>query len=338
MLMGMNQPGDGGRREFLLGLVGLAGVAGMERVAFAAGERVSGRMAMPEATVLFAGDEAVAYRDPAALYFGGWFYLYFTLVKKAEDGVRYSYVAWSRSRDLRSWSSPVTLTPRDKHLDFGSPGNVVRTAGGWLMCVQTYPRPNGEQYGNKDSRIWTMRSKDLKHWETPKLLRVKGPGVAVGEMGRMIDPFLLKDKDVKDKWWCLYKQNGISRSWSNDLKTWTYAGRTEAGENPCVIVDKGEYVLVHSPKNGIGVKRSGDLEHWKDVALLTLGQKDWAWAQGRITAGFVLDLRGAASVGRALMFFHGSRFPEEDKRGGFDNYASVGVAWSEDLVRWEWGR
>lgn len=36
------------------------------------------------------------------------------------------------------------------------------------------------------------------------------------------------------------------------------------------------------------------------------------------------------------MFFHGSAFPEEDARGGFDNFASVGIAWSEDLSVWEW--
>jgi len=36
-------------------------------------------------------------------------------------------------------------------------------------------------------------------------------------------------------------------------------------------------------------------------------------------------------VGKALMFFHGSDFPEGDPRGGFDNFASIGLAWSNDL-------
>jgi hypothetical protein len=53
-------------------------------------------------------------------------------------------------------------------------------------------------------------------------------------------------------------------SWSHDLKNWTYAGRTPAGENAFVIPDGSEYVLFHSPPNGIGVKRSKDLKDWRD--------------------------------------------------------------------------
>ena len=62
-------------------------------------------------------------------------------------------------------------------------------------------------------------------------------------IGKMIDPFLLRDKDVPDKWWCFYKQNGnVHCVWSPDLQTWT-TGATELahGENPCVIVQGGEY-------------------------------------------------------------------------------------------------
>jgi hypothetical protein len=29
-------------------------------------------------------------------------------------------------------------------------------------------------------------------------------------MGRMIDAYLLADKDEPGKWWCLYKQNGLT--------------------------------------------------------------------------------------------------------------------------------
>lgn len=286
--------------------------------------------------MLFAGDANSAYRDPAAVYHEGWFYLYFTWVHKESDGNAYSSVAWSRSRDLRQWTDPVRLTPLDKHLDFGSPGNVVRYGDKWVLCLQTYPRPNGERYGNRDSRIWSMTSRDLETWTTPQILRVKGPSVTVNDMGRMIDPFLFRDKDQKDKWWCFYKQNGISKSWSKDLAVWTYSGTTPAGENPCVVVDGGDYVLFHSPPNGIGVKRSTNLVDWIDEPLLTLGQAVWPWAQGRLTAGFVLDLRTERNIGRAIMFFHGSTYPEEDPRGGFDNFASLGIAWSDDLEHWQW--
>lgn len=75
--------------------------------------------------------------------------------------------------------------------------------------------------------------------------------------------------------------NGVSVFSSPDLRTWTYAGHTDAGENACVLVENGEYVLVHSPKNGIAFKRSPDLRTWRDWGpLVTLGQADWPWARG----------------------------------------------------------
>lgn len=289
-----------------------------------------------QSPVLFRGDAAAAYRDPAAVWHDGWFRLFFTLVRIEADGHPYSYLAWSKSRDLRTWSAPVIVTPRDRALNYGSPGNVIRDGGDWLLCLQTYPRPNGEPYGNDSSRLWTMRSNDLEGWGAPDLLRVKGPDVPAEKMGRMIDPYLLADKDTPGKWWCLFKQNGVSRSWSSDLKTWTFAGHAPAGENACVIVDGGEYVLFHSPENGIGIKRSADLVSWRDEGVLTLGQDAWPWARGRLTAGFVLDLRHDPAVGKALMFFHGSDFPEKDPRGGFDNFASIALAWSDDLRTWAW--
>jgi hypothetical protein len=286
--------------------------------------------------ILFQGDATTAYRDPAAVYSGGWFYLYFTLVKTEANNQVFAYTAWSKSRDLVHWTEPKIFTPRDNRLNYSSPGDVVRFGGEWVLCLQTYPRPHGEKYAGDTARIWSMRSKDLENWGPPELLRVKGPDVPVEKMGRMIDAFLLEDKDDPGKWWCFFKQHGVSRSWSRDLKTWTYVGSAPAGENPCVIVDGKEYVLFHSPRNGIGVKRSSDLETWRDVGLITLGQKDWDWAQGRLTAGFVLDARRVPRLGKYLMFFHGSRYAEENPQGGFDNFASIGLAWSDDLNQWDW--
>ena len=286
--------------------------------------------------VVFRGDAATAYRDPAAVYHDGWFYLYFTVAKIEPDQQAYGYVAWSKSRDLAHWTEPKIFTPRDQRLNYSSPGNLIRQGGEWVLCLQTYPRPHGEKYADETARIWTLRSKDLETWGPPELLRVKGPEVAQEKMGRMIDPFLLESKDDPGKWYCFYKQHGVSISWSRDLKDWTYLGHTAAGENPCVIADGGEYVLFHSPPDGIGVKRSNDLKAWRDEGVIKLGQAGWPWAQGRLTAGFVLDLRKDPRVGKALMFFHGSDFPENDSRGGFDNFASLGLAWSDDLKNWDW--
>ena len=284
--------------------------------------------------IVFRGDARTAFRDPAAIYHDGVFHLYFTLVRRESDGKPYSYTAWSKSADLAHWTEPRIFTPRDLSLNFGSPGNVIRFSNQWVLCLQTYPRPNGEKYGNADARIWTRRSHDLENWGEPELLRVKGPDVPREKMGRMIDPFLLEDKDEPGKWWCFFKQNGASMAWSRDLSHWTYSGRVAAGENVCVIVTGGEYVMLHSPANGIAMRRSRDLKAWHDEEKTTLGQQEWPWARGRLTAGFVLDLKSDARIGKYLLFFHGSG--PEDERTMFDNFASIGLAWSDDLRNWSW--
>lgn len=288
--------------------------------------------------VIFRGGPKVAYRDPAAVYHDGVFRLFFTLVETEADGKVFLYTAWSKSVDLVSWTPPVKFTPRNQSLDFSSPGDIVRYGDEWVLCLQTYPRPNGAKYGNKDARIWTMRSKDLENWGPPVLLRVKGPDVPRDEMGRMIDAYLLQDKDNATTWWSFYKQGGASRSWSTDLQTWHYVGASPAGENVCIIVDEHEYLMFDSPQNGVNMKRSSDLRSWRDLGTLTLGQASWPWAAGRLTAAFVLDLRSDMKFGKALMFFHGSAYPENDPRGGFDTFASLGLAWSDgnDLMNWSW--
>lgn len=285
---------------------------------------------------LLRGDASTAYRDPTAVYHDGEFRLFFTLVKIEPDQRVFSYCAWSKSRDLRHWSEPTVFTPRDQNLNFGSPGNIIRFNGEWVLCLQTYPRPNGEKFGNDTARCWIMRSADLEHWRPAELLRLKGPAVPQAEMGRMIDPFLFEDRDEPGKWWCVSKG---PTAWSHDLNAWTpFRGHIPTGENPCILLDGPDYLLFRSQNrpDGISVLRSRDLQTWTQEDVLTLGQKEWPWAQGRLTAGFVLDLRGTPAVGKALMFFHGSDFPENSPKGGFDNFASIGLAWSADLKTWNW--
>lgn len=278
-----------------------------------------------------------AYRDPAAHYHDGVFRVFHSLVRREEDGHYYWYLAVTESRDLVDWTQPRTLTPRDLHLNFSSPGNVVRVGDRWLLCLQTYPTPNNEIHANEAARIWLMESRDLVTWSKPQLMRVKGPDVPVDEMGRMIDPYLIRDKDDPAKWWCFYKQNGVSMSYTYDFETWTYFGRADAGENVCVLVDGDEYVLIHSPGNGVGVKRSRDLRSWRDVGVYTLGQEEWPWAQGRLTAAHVLDLRDRPEVGKYLMFFHGSSKVGKHMRASH-GHASLALAWSDDLANWQWGK
>ena len=287
--------------------------------------------------VLLHGTATTAYRDPAVVYDHGVFHLFYTYVQSEGEqrNVRMA-VAVSLSSDLRTWTAPRVLTRLDPNLNFCSPGSVVRYGGHWCMCVTSYPRPNGETYGNKDSRIWLMRSTDLEHWSAPELLRVKGPAVAQADMGRMIDSCIFQDKDDPRRWWCFFKQDGkIHRSWSADLIDWTpVAGTIAEGENACVVVRDGRYYLFSSPKNGVAVARSRDGSQWEPLGLLTLGQSRWPWAAGRITAGVVLDLHTDPAVGKYLMFFHGTGPDPEPKV--FDTRACLGIAWSDDLATWRW--
>ncbi len=286
--------------------------------------------------VIIAGNAKRAFRDPAALFHDGSCYLFYTLSENDKDGGYHNMTAISVSRDLAHWSEPRILTPRDRHLNYSSPGNVIRIGDEWILCLQSYPTPNKETFGTGNSRLFIMRSKDLAKWSEPELLRVKGNGVPVEAMGRMIDPYLLEDKDEPGKWWCFYKQSGVSMSHSRDLKNWTYVGRAHAGENVTILKQNNEYVMFHSPGNGIGVKRSKRPDQWgADSQLLTLGQNDWPWAQGRLTAATVIDLRAEPRIGKYVMFFHGSS-KEGLKAQRAHGAASMGIAWSDDLVDWSW--
>jgi hypothetical protein len=287
--------------------------------------------------ILLPGSDHEAFRDPAVVCVNGEFHLFFSWVKS--DGERRNVrtaVGVSTSRNLLDWTAPRALTPFDARWNFSSPGDLVRYGGQWVMCVSSYPRPHGETYGNADARIWLLRSGDLETWTAPELIRVKGPAVPPADLGRMIDPYLYPDKDDPGRWWCLYKQGGaVHRSWSRNLADWVPAAGTLAeGENPCVIVVDGSYYLFSSPRNGIAVARSADGEQWTKLGLLTLGQAGWPWARGRITAGFVLDLRADPAVGKYLMFFHGTG--PDPEPAVFDTRACLGLAWSDDLLHWDW--
>lgn len=167
------------------------------------------------------------------------------------------------------------------------------------------------------------------------MIKVKGNEVPIADMGRMIDPYIIEDKDAKGKYWCFYKQNGVSLSYSYDMENWTFFGSTKSGENVCVITEGLEYMLFHSPQNGIGIKTSNYLINWKDKGKpIKLGQNQWDWAKGRITAGAVLKMQGNKDH-KYIMFFHGSG-PLTEGEGDFDKNSSIGISWSKDLKKWAW--
>ena len=293
--------------------------------------------------IILKGNAKTAYRNPAAIYHDGVFHLYYSYVRHEEQGRVYHYTALSKSKDLVNWTEPKILTPKDQNLNYGSPGNIVRFNGKWVICLQSYPTPNNEKHGNKNARVWIMRSDDLENFSKPEMLKVKGPDVPFEKMGRLIDPYLVQDKNDPKKWWCLFDDNAANVSYSYDLKNWTYVNRIEAGENVCVLHDGEEYLMFHSPKDGIAMKRSKDMINWRhvgkpvtkrDTGPITLGQKNWPWAQGRLTAAFVLDLRDDTRVNKYLMFFHGTG--PEDESVIFNTHACIALAWSNDLKNWSW--
>ena len=259
--------------------------------------------------IIFEGTDRFAYRDPACIFWQDAYYLFFTVSEK-EKGYMYNRVGMSVSRDLKKWSEIRLLTPKDEKLNFCSPGNIVKAGEEYVICFTSYPMPfpyEKRHCADETARLFTMRTRDFEAFSAPELLNPKGD-TPVEAIGRMIDPFILPKED---EYYVFYKQNGVSVSKSRDLKTWEYLGHTEGGENACVIQRNEEYWLVHSPRNGIGFMRSKDLSHWEDVGITTLNQKNWPWAEGRLTAGFAMEAP-AGTPHRYLLFFHGSRnvFPE----------------------------
>ena len=113
-----------------------------------------------ESPIIFKGDDTTAYRDPAVLYHNNIFYLFFTLVR-TEDGKIYSYTAESHSVDLKNWSPEKILTPKDQSLNFSSPGNIIKYKNEWILCLQTYPRP--DHTANQGVSLWDWRCKIICH-------------------------------------------------------------------------------------------------------------------------------------------------------------------------------
>src|SRR5882724_8022155 len=160
--------------------------------------------------ILLAGDDTKAFRDPLLLHAQGKFWLFFSLATNDSAGAWWQ-TAYCTSVDLSSWSAPVAITPRDRSLNFCSPGSIVQQNGAWVLALQTYPTPKGEKFGNDSSRLWLMRSPDLEQWGKPTLLSFLGPDVPREKMPRMIDPCMVADKDEPGKWWCFckIKQTGV---------------------------------------------------------------------------------------------------------------------------------
>lgn len=259
--------------------------------------------------IIFKGNDKFAYRDPACFYKDGTYYLFFTVSEK-DNGYMYNRIGLSKSTDLKNWTEPEILTEKNYNTNYCSPGNIIEKDGEYIICFTSYPMPypfEEKSWADENARLFTMKTKDFKTFTKPEILNPK-TGTPNNEIGRMIDPFLIKKGDY---YYIYFKQNGVSYSRSKDLVNWEFIGNTKGGENACVIEKDGGYLLIHSPENGIGFSKSKDLEKWEDMGSTTLKQDEWEWAQGRLTAAFAMEAPKDFKY-KYIIFFHGSEnvFPE----------------------------
>jgi len=279
--------------------------------------------------IVFRGNKTVAYRDPACYFYEDSYHLFFTLSIK-KDGYMYNHVAVSQSVDLLHWTDPQILTETDKLKNFCSPGCVVKYHDEYRICVSSYPMPvpfSECGYADETARLYMMRTKDFKTYSDPEKIYAKGKNCSINDEGRMIDPFLLENKDQKGEYILLFKQNGVSLSRTKDMENWEFTGSVAGGENACILIRDNKYLLIHSPENGIGLKESTNLRDWDDKGIVTLEQSKWDWASGRLTAGFAMESKGGTRF-KYILFFHGSRKESHPETHG---EATLAMAFTDDF-------
>jgi len=279
-----------------------------------------------KAAIIFKGDDKFAYRDPACYYHNGTYYLFFTFSEK-DSGFMYMRVGMSKSKDLKTWSETVILTPKDLKLNYCSPGNVIEHNGEFILCFTSYPMPFTFKecwWADDTARVFIMRTKDFKTFTEPEILMPKG-NTSVEELGRMIDPFLIKKDDY---YYLFFKQNGVSFSRSKDLKNWEYLGNTNAGENVCILKTDEDYLMLHSPDTGISFSKSKDLINWEEISHTVLKQREWEWAERRLTAGFAMESANGFKY-KYIIFFHGSVDVYPETHGN----STLAMAFTDDFKK-----
>lgn len=275
-------------------------------------------------------------RDPAVLKKDGIWNCFYTHIEKRD--VRQGKIRLAlgriRSRDLVHWSDPEIILSGPE--GFSSPGNVLKTSEGYVICLQSYPVRTGELYGSEDCRLWLMKSRDLERFCGPVKVSRDGCRAQWAKSPRQIDPYLVRKCN---RYYMFYKTEGcIGLLQSSDLQDFEeYADERPVlapsdlpdgvtAENPCVIEAGGKYRMFFAPcrpGRGIGTAWSEDLLHWKGIRYLDFPKEDWA--PGGPTAPAVIDDREES--GEWIMFYHGDT---EGVHGGM-----LGIARSKDLTNWE---
>ena len=280
-------------------------------------------------------DQDIWMRDPAVLKIDGIWHCFYTHIEKrdVQQGKIQPALGRIRSRDLTCWSDPEIILSGPE--GFSSPGNVLKTPEGYVVCLQSYPVRPGELYGSAQCRLWLMKSRDLVKFEKPVQASPGGCRAQWAKSRRQIDPYLIFEND---RYYMFYKTEGcIGVLQSSDLRDFEeYADKRPVlapsdlpdgvtAENPCVIQTDGKYRMFFAPcrpGRGIGTAWSDDLLQWKEVRYLDFPKE--GWAPGGPTAPAVIDDREES--GDWIMFYHGDT---EGVHGG-----ALGMARSKDLVHW----
>jgi predicted GH43/DUF377 family glycosyl hydrolase len=188
-----------------------------------------------------------------------------------------------------------------------------------------------------------LRSDDLTHWSDPRIVMPGGCDESwSADSKRQIDPCLI---EYDGRYWMLCKQGnpGTSRLGllvSKDLEHWETVKRDQpvlgphnvpSGgglENPMIIKDGDEFVCFFQCCGGncsaMSV-RSRNLLDWYSPQKLDLPYRPWM--HNHHGAPCVIDTRHLN--GKWLMAFH------SDAMGPVAMSGRIGLAWSDDLVKWE---
>lgn len=274
-------------------------------------------------------------RDPLLVEHEGVYHCYYSAVETHDAGFQL-YLDEIRSTDLVHWSVPRRLL--DDPRGFSSPGSMIRHNGRWIMALQSYPIPPGQDWADDSARLWILESDDLEHWDAPRPIKPEGCTANWARSPRQIDPCIVAHDD---KFWCFYKTDGqLGLLVSPDLQRWEEAlpdrpvlsrKDTPDGstlENVCLVKERAVWRMFFSPcreGRGVGTASFTNLLDWHEIRYLDFPEV--SWADNGPTAPMVLDQR--ERLGVWLMLFHG------ESRRESPHGAALGLAWSRDLDQWE---
>jgi len=268
-------------------------------------------------------------RDPAVLLHEGRAYVYFTYFDPAGGTW---HVGMATTEDFLQFSEISLISPEG----YASPGNVLATKHGWVLCYQ--------QYREFPHYLCLAFSDDLSTWSKPTKIFNTGPENRWNVDGRVIDPYLV---EWQGTYYCYYVgstrwgkpagHNLIGVAVSRDLVHWEDASpdrpvigvdfdweQPDGNENNCVIRYRDQWRMLYSAglaRQKIAWAVSEDLIHWEKKGLCEVP----AHEAGSVYFGAPVVIEGLAGPDTYHMIYQG-----QDQKG----HMSFLLRESRDLVHW----